>query len=145
MLGLSVAVFVLRSVDQKELPAGAGRDLAFTQAKPSAKVIDDGDVAALFGLGVAHRRSLRRVREFQVGSVKWCEAVQGWRCGVLDAGRTEARKPGDTPHSAQDRRHCRRSPRVHDANLQTLHLRQFDQASMRLANFLNHDMATRWR
>jgi hypothetical protein len=46
-------LFVLRNVDQKELLAGAGLDLAFTQAKPSAKVIDDGDVAALFGLEMA--------------------------------------------------------------------------------------------
>src|SRR6266576_1092941 len=43
-------LFVLRNVDQKELLAGAGRDLAFTRAKSGAKVIDDGDVAALFGL-----------------------------------------------------------------------------------------------
>jgi uncharacterized Zn finger protein len=46
-------LFVLRNVDQKELLAGAGRDLAFTQAKPSGKVIDDGEVAALFGLEMA--------------------------------------------------------------------------------------------
>jgi uncharacterized Zn finger protein len=46
-------LFVLRNVDQKELLAGAGRDLAFTQVKPGAKVIDDGDVAALFGLEIA--------------------------------------------------------------------------------------------
>jgi uncharacterized Zn finger protein len=46
-------LFVLRNVDQKELLAGAGRDLAFTQAKPAGKVIDDGDVAALFGLEMA--------------------------------------------------------------------------------------------
>src|SRR6266581_3896046 len=46
-------LFVLRNVDQKELLAGAGRDLAFTRAKPGAKVIDDGDVAALFGLEMA--------------------------------------------------------------------------------------------
>ena len=46
-------LFVLRNVDQTELMAGAGRDLAFTKAKPGAKVIDDGDVAALFGLEMA--------------------------------------------------------------------------------------------
>ena len=46
-------LFVLRNVDQKELLAGAGRDLAFTRAKSGAKVIDDGDVAALFGLEMA--------------------------------------------------------------------------------------------
>jgi uncharacterized Zn finger protein len=46
-------LFVLRNVDEKELLAGAGRDLAFTQAAPGAKVLDDGDVAALFGLEMA--------------------------------------------------------------------------------------------
>jgi len=46
-------LFVLRNVGQKELLAGAGRDLAFARAKPGAKVIDDGDVAALFGLEMA--------------------------------------------------------------------------------------------
>jgi uncharacterized Zn finger protein len=46
-------LFVLRNVDQKELLAGAGRDVAFTQAKPSAKVLDEADMAALFGLEMA--------------------------------------------------------------------------------------------
>jgi uncharacterized Zn finger protein len=46
-------LFVLRNVDQNELLAGAGRDLSFTQAKSGAKVIDDSDVAALFGLEMA--------------------------------------------------------------------------------------------
>jgi uncharacterized Zn finger protein len=46
-------LFVLRNVDQKELLAGAGQDLAFTKAKSGAKVIDDGDIAALFGLEMA--------------------------------------------------------------------------------------------
>jgi hypothetical protein len=77
----------------------------------------------------------RRIRDLEVGGEKWCEAVQDWRCGVLDARRTEASKPGDNPRSAQDRRHCRRSPRVHDPNLQTLHLSQLAQPSMRRADF----------
>jgi uncharacterized Zn finger protein len=46
-------LFVLRNVDEKELLAGAGRDLSFTTATPSAKVLEDGDVAALFGLEMA--------------------------------------------------------------------------------------------
>jgi hypothetical protein len=46
-------LFVLRNVDEKELLAGAGRDLAITQGKPGGKVLDDGDVAALFGLEMA--------------------------------------------------------------------------------------------
>ena len=47
-------LFVLRGVDQNELIAGAGQDLSATTAKPtSAKVLADGDVAALFGLEMA--------------------------------------------------------------------------------------------
>src|ERR1700729_3490788 len=46
-------LFVLRNVDEQELLAGAGRDLAITQAKPGGNVLDDGDVAALFGLEMA--------------------------------------------------------------------------------------------
>ena len=40
---------------------------------------------------------------------------------------------------AQDRRHCRRSLRVHDPNLQTLHLSQLVQPSMRRADFSGHE------
>jgi uncharacterized Zn finger protein len=46
-------LFVLRNVDAQELSSGAGADLSLTQGKPSAKVLDDGDVAALFGLDMA--------------------------------------------------------------------------------------------
>jgi uncharacterized Zn finger protein len=46
-------LFVLRNVDEKELLAGAGHDLAITRAKPGAKVLDEGDMAALFGLEMA--------------------------------------------------------------------------------------------
>ena len=47
-------LFVLRGVDENELIAGAGQDLSLTKATPRAgKVLDDGDVAALFGLEMA--------------------------------------------------------------------------------------------
>jgi uncharacterized Zn finger protein len=47
-------LFVLRGVDETELLASAGQDLALGGAAPSAaKVLDDGDVAALFGLEMA--------------------------------------------------------------------------------------------
>jgi uncharacterized Zn finger protein len=47
-------LFVLRGVDENELLAGAGRDLAFSRSAPTtAKVLDDDDVAALFGLEMA--------------------------------------------------------------------------------------------
>jgi uncharacterized Zn finger protein len=47
-------LFVLRGVDVSELLAGAGEDLSLKTAAPaSAQVLDDGDVAALFGLEMA--------------------------------------------------------------------------------------------
>ena len=47
-------LFVLRGVDESELLAGAGQDFARSKsALGAAKVLDDGDVAALFGLEMA--------------------------------------------------------------------------------------------
>src|SRR5262249_12102016 len=47
-------LFVLRGVDENELIAGAGRDLTLAKATPhAAKVLDHGDVGALFGLEMA--------------------------------------------------------------------------------------------
>src|SRR6266852_9842192 len=47
-------LFVLRGVDENELLASAGQDLALARAAPSgAKLLDDSDVAALFGLEMA--------------------------------------------------------------------------------------------
>jgi uncharacterized Zn finger protein len=43
-------LFVLRGVDEKDLIAGAEHDLSLTKAAGAANVLDDGDVAALFGL-----------------------------------------------------------------------------------------------
>ncbi len=47
-------LFVLRGVDENELLAGAGQDLALTKSAPDAgKLLGDRDVAALFGLDMA--------------------------------------------------------------------------------------------
>jgi uncharacterized Zn finger protein len=47
-------LFVLRDVDENELLASAGQDLSLTGAAPNAaKVLDESDVAALFGLEMA--------------------------------------------------------------------------------------------
>jgi uncharacterized Zn finger protein len=51
-------LFVLRGVDENELIAGAGQDLTLTKAAPSAaKVLDDSNVGALFGLEMAELAS----------------------------------------------------------------------------------------
>jgi uncharacterized Zn finger protein len=47
-------LFLLRGVDENELFAGAGEGMSLSKAAPSAaNVLDDGDVAALFGLEMA--------------------------------------------------------------------------------------------
>jgi uncharacterized Zn finger protein len=47
-------LFVLRDVDEKELLAGVDQGLPLTRTTPSAaKVLDDSDVAALFGLEIS--------------------------------------------------------------------------------------------
>jgi uncharacterized Zn finger protein len=46
-------LFVLRGVDENQLLAGAGQDFSLTRAPAATKVLDDGDVAALFGLEMA--------------------------------------------------------------------------------------------
>ncbi len=47
-------LFVLRGVDESDLLAGAGEDISLTKAAPAAaNVLDDSDVAALFGLEMA--------------------------------------------------------------------------------------------
>jgi uncharacterized Zn finger protein len=46
-------LFLLRNVDEQELVAGASGDLSFGQATSGAKLLNDGDVAALFGLEMA--------------------------------------------------------------------------------------------
>ena len=47
-------LFVLRGVDENELLANAGQDIALPRAAPgAAKMLDDSDVAALFGLEMA--------------------------------------------------------------------------------------------
>lgn len=47
-------LFVLRGVDENDLLANAGQDLALTGAGPgAAKILEDSDVAALFGLEMA--------------------------------------------------------------------------------------------
>jgi uncharacterized Zn finger protein len=46
-------LFVLRDVDETEMLASAGQDSPLTTAPGAAKVLDESDVAALFGLEMA--------------------------------------------------------------------------------------------
>jgi uncharacterized Zn finger protein len=46
-------LFVLRGVDENDLLANAGHDVGLAKARPGAKLLDDADVGALFGLEMA--------------------------------------------------------------------------------------------
>ena len=51
-------LFVLRGVDENELIGSAGKDLPLSKGTPgAAKVLDDSDVAALFGIDIAETAS----------------------------------------------------------------------------------------
>jgi uncharacterized Zn finger protein len=50
-------LFLLRGVDENELLAGAGSDLTRGRSTPAAQLLDEGDVAALFGLEMAEATS----------------------------------------------------------------------------------------
>ena len=70
-------LFVLRGVDEKELIAGAGHGLPLSKTAPSAaEVLDDNDVAALFGIEMAETASSEiptapmRTKRFKTRTVK---------------------------------------------------------------------------
>ncbi len=56
-------LFVLRGADESELLQGAGEGMTLAKSAPAAaKVLDDGDVAALFGLEMAEEAPARPAR-----------------------------------------------------------------------------------
>jgi uncharacterized Zn finger protein len=97
-------LFVLRNVDERELLAGAGQDLAITRAKPGAKVIDDGDVAALFGLEMAEPDAAEmpvsvaplRAKRSKPPAVKTPAAANKKAAGKTAAGKTAAKRTKGT-------------------------------------------------
>jgi uncharacterized Zn finger protein len=111
-------LFVLRGVDENELLAGAGRDLLETKAAPSpAKLLDDSDVAALFGLEMAesaafdnHRlpaakrgRRLGEPKENRVSAVKEASAAKNGK-PPLAVRKRPGRRPAGTGKGGVRRR-----------------------------------------
>ncbi len=79
-------VFVLRGVDEGELLAGAGRDLARTSSPADSRaVLDTGDMAALFELDLVE-----------------ADSVESLVSAVAEApGQTKAAKKGKSPAATQ--------------------------------------------
>ena len=93
-------LFVLRGVDENELLANAGQDLALATSAPgAARLLDDSDVAALFGLEMAESAtsdaviaaaSKRHQRSGPLGGRK-----------TLAVKKASAAKKGKPPHAAR--------------------------------------------
>ena len=84
-------LFVLRGVDENELIAGAGQEVPLSKSPPgAAKVLDDRDVAALFGLEMAETAGshIRAVPE----QPKRSKAVKGNNTSAEKMPRPKQRK-----------------------------------------------------
>ena len=87
-------LFVLRDVDENELLASAGQDLPLTSAAPNAaKVLDESDVAALFGLEMAEATKTLAVR-------KRPQQSKGQKGRTLPARETKPASKNNSPHRA---------------------------------------------
>jgi uncharacterized Zn finger protein len=102
-------LFVLRGVNENELIASAGQDLPLSKATPSAaKVLDDRDVAALFGLEMAEAASSDiRTAPKQPKRSKSAKAA-----GKTSAGKTP--RPKRSKSSRTSREQAQTSMRAHN-------------------------------
>jgi uncharacterized Zn finger protein len=94
-------LFVLRGVDEGELLAGAGEGMTLTKSAPAAaKVLDDGDVAALFGIEMAEN-----------GPAPPVKTANGKASApVKTPAAQQAGKPKSATARPQTKRTARRSP-----------------------------------
>jgi uncharacterized Zn finger protein len=99
-------LFVLRGVDENELLANAGKDIALTRAVPSAaKILDDSDVAALFGLEMAESADSDAV----IPSAPKRRQASGMSKGQkMFAVKTAAAAKKSKPHDAARKKATRR-------------------------------------
>jgi uncharacterized Zn finger protein len=85
-------LFVLRGVDENKLIAGAGQGISLSRATPSsAKVLDDGDVAALFGLEM-----VETVRSDIPSVPKQSKVLKGRKAAA--EAKTKGRALDNSPH-----------------------------------------------
>jgi uncharacterized Zn finger protein len=107
-------LFVLRGVDENELFAGVGEDMSLSKAAPSAaNVLDDSDVAALFGLEMADTVGSRApdgprhagkasTRTIATEKTK-TGAKTGAKSGSKTKAKTAAAAPRATPYKSNTR------------------------------------------
>jgi uncharacterized Zn finger protein len=97
-------LFVLRGVDENELLAGAGQDVSLAKSAPAAsKVLDYGDVSALFGLEMAEAVSSETSIASEPRQAKQKKAQKGQQ-GHKAHGRTGTAAAKKTSISSADTR-----------------------------------------
>src|SRR5262249_16373511 len=107
-------LFVLRGVDENELIANAGTDLPLSKATPhAAKVLDHGDVTALFGLEMAET-----ARSERAAARKRSRRTKGTKAGKTHAELKPmaANEPNYKSLMANQNRPSRTSPARRDPN-----------------------------
>lgn len=73
-------LFILRNVDEKELLAGVERGLPLAEAKPNKqKILEESDVAALFGLEMSEAAPIEPVMPTMKRSRQRTKAMKGGR------------------------------------------------------------------
>jgi uncharacterized Zn finger protein len=84
-------LFVLRGVDEQELLAGAGENVSLAKGAPAtAQVLDEGDVAALFGLEMAEATVTAPSQADVTKTTKKSTPKKGKRAARAKAGVAEA-------------------------------------------------------
>ncbi|MGB6534560.1 MAG: SWIM zinc finger family protein [Xanthobacteraceae bacterium] len=93
-------LFVLRGVDENELLASAGADLTLKKAAPgAAKVLDDRDVAALFGLEMAETANSESPTPTTLERQQRCKSRKGSKTPAVK--RADAARKSNRPRTAR--------------------------------------------
>lgn len=101
-------LFVLRGVDENELLAGAGQELPLKRtASGAAKVLDDGDVAALFGLEMAETANSDTPVPTAPKRLQRSKTLRGSKAPPVK--KTAAAKKGSSPRATRTKLEPRRA------------------------------------
>ena len=90
-------LFVLRGVDESDLLARAGQDLPLAKTPTSANVLDDTDVAALFGLDMAEAIDFIAASPAARKRARRRTAAEDSRVPVATTGKRSTAARGETP------------------------------------------------
>jgi len=89
-------LFLLRGVDENDLIARAGQGMTLTKAAPTAaKVLSDGDVAALFGLEMVQAAASGDALVTAPAPLRPTKPVNGRKAAAV--GKAQTARKGNTP------------------------------------------------